>query len=335
MVGFIAALSLIPYIQVIRSAAAWVPLVQVPDYSFQWFSLRLRNTLDAASSWASIIWFGAVALCLFLGLRRYTSRRIDAVTAPIDDPLLFGWVTLVIGAGGSYAFLKILSYYTQPWYYLTLLCIVGVSLDVGFGSLVRSNAARLTRLVCAVSISILVVVSALQFLRERMTNVDDVAAQLEQIARPGDLIVVTPWHFSISLARYYRGEARMATIPTTSFRRFHRYDVIRAEMMERDQRSPIHDAELLTATALKSGARVLIAGAPRFPSTAATISMPPAAPTREGLWLEGVHQEAWNDSYGQFVRRHARSLTVIHYPSVTEISHYERLAIVQAEGWRD
>ena len=147
-----------------------------------------------------------------------------------------------MGVVGYAGFLRVLNYWTQPWYYITLAAFVACLLEVLFGAWPATSkskvALRVVRLAVALLLLCVAVRPAWKELPTRHTNIDVIAGRLQQLATKDDLIVVPRWECAISLNRYYRGPSEVITLPPISEHRFHRYDLVLRQMMTADPLSP-------------------------------------------------------------------------------------------------
>ena len=152
--------------------------------------MRSPGIADPIAIW---LWTGAFFVGLIavvnLGIRRQ-----------LPSPILFAAVTCLVAIPVYAVFLRVLSYYTQPWYYITLTILVACCLDILLGSS-RDDAASTTagllrniRLLLAVALLSLATLPAWDELPTRHTNVDLVAATLRTEATRDDVIVATHWH---------------------------------------------------------------------------------------------------------------------------------------------
>ena len=90
-----------------------------------------------------------------------------------------------------------LHYYTQPWYYITLLAFVACSLDVLFGvwpisanQRVLPLLLRSSRLAAGLALLCFAGLPDWEEMPVRHTNVDLLAARLRPLAASGDVILV-------------------------------------------------------------------------------------------------------------------------------------------------
>jgi hypothetical protein len=332
VIGLLAALSLLPYAGVIRSAAGWNALVRIADFSPSFFFAKLNQTLEAAGFWSLLVWVDATVMALLVAVVVAAHRR--TVTTHERERLSFAAVALLIGSLGTFWFLRILSYGTHPWYFLTLMTCVAVCADIIFGVAVRSRGGRLCK---AAIVSLLAAATFLvgrKPLTSPLSNVRQASEVLEKIARPSDLVVVTPWEFGVTFDRYYRGRAPWKTLPDLSFHHFHRYDMVKAAMQKEDQLDPIRiplDEALAT---LEQGGRVFIAGVPGRVSDSSRVELRGPAPAPDGQWPEHLYQTQWTNTFTQYVKQHSAKLDTLSGYRVTNVSRYETMVVLVAEGWR-
>jgi hypothetical protein len=250
------------------------------------------------------------------------------------DVALFSSVAMIVGSIGIFFFLKILSYETNPWYYLTLLALVAVCIDSISGSLIHSETARLTRLAGVMLIGIATFLPALHMVSARMTNVDLIASRTQLLATRGDLIVVNPWYLGVSWSRYYRGPARWITLPPMEFHRTHRADVIKRYMMEADQTTPVRSVQSDVASTLQSGNRVFIVGdMPSVPRGTKPVILPPA-PVDGNQWPSDLYGYHWAQSLDYFLQQHSTNVSAINVNGPWRINGFENLSFFVVTGWK-
>jgi hypothetical protein len=234
-------------------------------------------------------------------------------------------VTLVVGFVGTGIFLKLVSYPTQPWYYLPLLAIAGSCVDGCWAVLGRSGAGANARTTVAVLVILATSPSAWRIAGTRRTNVDVAASAVARDARRGDLVVVSPWYLGISFSRYYAGAASWVTVPPIGSLAFHRYDLLKAQMANPRAMEPV--LEKLRET-LAAGGRVFWIGPlPDLREGARIPRERPSAP--EGL--RGGEQEARQEEWGRLAARHIASFAprveTILIDTGQPVHAYERLDV--------
>jgi hypothetical protein len=275
-----------------------------------------------------------VALSVIGGLVAVSFPKRLKLSESQREVALFCLVSLLVGLAGNYVFLKILSYYTEPWYYLPLLSLTAVCVDALVGALIQTRPARIVRLAAALVIVTATLVPTRRAVRTRLTDVDVVAAQLAALARPGDLVLVTPWHYGVSFNRYYRGSAEWMTVPPISSHLLHRYDLLTELMHMPDQTFPARQATDRAADALRAGHRVFIAGGLVDPPPGEQPRVLPPAPWPGGIWSEGAHEQQWSMMVSQFLTQHVAKKTRIPIEVTRVVSRYENLSLEMLEGWR-
>ena len=327
-IGFVSALSLIPYVQVIHAAKGWNALVRIPVYTFEWFTSRLLETLLPGGWWALPVWVVAFVVCMSIGVFAITRRGVH-LSEDQRDAILFASVMLGVGSAGSFVFLRTLSYATQPWYYLTLLLVVAVAIDVILGTAAASKRSLGTLSVAAIIVGGSTALAGSTQLASRLTNADTVAQQLRRISRSGDVILVNPWYYGVSFERYYRGQARWQTLPAIPFHAFHRYDLVMNAA--NDSTNAAMSADLDDAKrALIRGSTVFVVGKfPRASTDQRSNKRPRYAAADWDL------NRRWAAELADWIRLHASSSVAVRLDSKQPISRYEAMTITAVRGWRE
>jgi hypothetical protein len=167
----------------------------------------------------------------------------------------------------------------------------------------------------------------------RQTNIDLIAARLNQAAGKGDLIVVSPCHSGISFYRYYCRAARWATVPPLDFLKFHRYDLIKTQMMARDQTQPVTPVMAAALAALRGGHRVWLVSDLRLLPHGSSLPLPPPAPSQEWGWREGLYSRSWTAMAQTYLRATAHRAQKVPVTLRGQVSRYEDLQVWMFEGW--
>ncbi|MGZ4966727.1 MAG: hypothetical protein ACXV97_06090, partial [Chthoniobacterales bacterium] len=210
-IGAVAGVSLLPYLSIIRRVQSWSFIWKVPfTASGTW------SKLSETFGWPWL-WLLLFAIAIILGAYALVKRA--------DERLLFAFVTLIVALVGYGAFLRVLGYLLQPWYFIVLLAFAAMCFEILLAN------ARPVRVGAALLVAILAAYPAWISLQARQTNIDLVAAKLETLASRGDLILINPFPFGISFQHYYRGAASIETIPPLSDLRSHRADLLKEKMM--------------------------------------------------------------------------------------------------------
>jgi len=335
LIGALAAISMAPYAAIISNVNKWNMLVRIYDYDLAWFREKLDETLRPAGPWLLYAWVGLFALAVPAAVRAVRSPDDFGISQRNREVALFSLVTLLVGVLGVFLFLKRLSYLTQPWYYLTLLSLAGVCIDAVFGAVINTPLLRIARLVVVLVLAGSTFPSALTAVRQRLTNVDLVASRLHDISQPGDLVLVNHWHFGISFDRYYHGSAGWMTVPPVGFHRFHRYDLLKQQMMLSDQTLPVRQVIARSVEVLQAGHRVFIVGRLDLPSGVQPVLLMPAAPLPgHDPWPTNDYLTQWSLMVGLFLKQHSTTLVPLRVEVPIRVNRYENAELFVASGWR-
>jgi hypothetical protein len=328
VIGAVAALSLLPYVNPIRAAQSWWVVSQT--------GTNLEITLDRLSRLTGSffgVWVAVMVLALVFGMSRVVLAPRRNPVGDGEDLALFGSIALVLGAAGFGVFIQLTGLLTQTWYYLPVLCFTAVCCDV---IVVRAHpVAGMGVLMLAVAtLMISISPSAYAALRWRQTNGDLVAAAVARNAGADDLVIVHPWYLGITYGHNYRGATKWMTLPPLADYRFHRYDLIKEKLAMADAIVPVLER---VETTLRSGNRVWVVGRLPVPPTdgAAPVRLPPAPNGPRG-WDDQPYSEAWGLEFRQLLESHVTNATLVIDPvtnSIT-INPAERMKLIVTSGWK-
>jgi len=244
--------------------------------------------------------------------------------------LLFGLLTSLISIVGYGAFLNVLHKPPSPRYYLPLICLIAVSVDLIVANLSRFLWVRITRVIFVIALVIFLPWAAWPRIILRETNIDIIAHKLEREARPNDLIIVNPWSPGISFNWYYHGATRWITLPNISDHMIHRYDLIKEKMMNP---FPLEDVKSETATTLHSGNRVWVVGTLHVANSPGIPLFPFPAPDPEFGWQHLIYRDAWSRQFRNFVARRAVKADCL-IKRTPNVNPQENVALWLVEGER-
>ena len=263
-IGALCAASLLVYLPTMERLRAWSDLLRY-DINVQWILKRFAEAADIngeTGAWMAVLIVAVV------------------VMRPRTPAVVFAAIILIVYTVAQLAFLVILGYQTQPWYYLIWMCVAAVLVDVLVPhALVRAAAALL--------IAVLAFNQTRVVVAQRMTNVDVVARTLERDAKPGDIIVVYPWHLGASFHRYYHGTTPWQTLPPLSDYSVQRYDEAKKAITDMRERALV---AAVTAT-LRRGGTVWYAGFPLFAEQSIPIGRSKPQVQADARW-SGALQDA-------------------------------------------
>jgi hypothetical protein len=333
--GAPAALSFLPYRSVFRRAADWNMLLQMPAYDLNLFWTKLVECLDSSGWWAIWLWIGVLCVAIFLTVASFALLPDWKPSRRAQDVVLFNVVLLGVGVIAYYAFLKRLDYLTQAWYYLIMLAFTAAAMDALVGASCFTAPARISRICAGVGIFLGSAAGAHYLIPLRLSNTDLIAAELGRTARLNDFIVVDPWFYGVSYARYQASSAPWSTLPPMEFHRYQRYDLIKELMQCKDQTEPIRPLLARVQSTLQAKGRVYLVGEFHLPSAQFPLFVPPPAPESATGWIWNVYSESWSLQFGAFLRRHAISANRLSLPKSAPVCSLENSPLFVIEGWRD
>jgi hypothetical protein len=322
-IGLVAALSLLPYWGNIILSRDW----QGPN----WHPVRLREigsslvkALNASGPWLVWIWAGLALLAIGTAL-------VFAIRARVWKMVYFG--AALLAATVFYGlFLERIGLQQRSWYFLILLAPVALAIDVilaGFAApAMRRCRAGLALLLAACSIP-----ACYAGAQIRQSNADLVAETLQRQARPGDLILVSPWYYGVALQRYYTN--RFDTIPPVTELRIHRYDMMKKQMLAENPIGPLLEQARQT---LRSGHVFWVAGDFSFPPAGQPQPLLPPYHEEMVMDVPAAHYwSSWMFQFAQMVQTHSTSgfQVELSVPGAATINGEEDMLLLQFSGWKE
>lgn len=329
--GGTAALSLTPYLGIIARAQDWSVLNR-GLVTLASLASVMTSALEAGGQGVMIAWGVLGALATGFGLIAGMSRR-GSLTERDHRRLLCQGITLVLVPGIFLGFLLFLGMPTQAWYYLLPTCVMAVAIDEVFAlAALRGGGWRALRPLIVVVLFAFGISEAWQGVAVRQTNADLVASKLDAVSSTKDLILVNPWYYAISLARYYRGSAPIVPVPPIDDVRIHRYDLVKRKMMEQDPLGPL----LARCTeVLRSGGRIWVVGWLNAPPAGQEPPVLPTAPQSQWGWSEAAYAISWTLQVGHLVVTRAQRASRVAVDVPGSVNPLEDLPLLRVEGWRE
>ena len=325
----LCAASYIPYLQRYSRSRDWLVLLKYPQ-SLDTLRQQFLATCGAPFSimpwvWLVILFFSMIGA----GRSLVTNRRDKA--APEWALLLFAFIVILLSVPAHFAFAQLLhDPLPNTRYYLALFCLLAAGADLIITNLARFDWIRLARLAVVVPGMIALSIADWPHILERETNVDLLAERLNHDATAADLVIVRPWYIGVTFNRYYRGPARWMTVPEMSDHRTHRWDLMKAKMLEND---PLADLRRAIFETLESGHRVWLVGG-AAPPEPGQLLRPPPAPDPEHGWSNQFYSYAWSMQLGEFLGQHVLDGHTVVEPG-KGVNNQENIALLVAAGWRD
>jgi len=329
-VGLAAALSLPPYIGVLRKAQDWTMLMKPPQVDFERFWQILSEAMSQPIPFAFWIWVILTAIALFAALQEHLDGTASDDFPRRRDLALFGAISLLTGLATFLTFLRIAGVPTQVWYYIPLLSFAALSLDTALAPTLNGGSARKWKLAIFVLISAFLAVPTWRALEARQTGIDRIAGELSRRVTAQDLVLISPWYLGITFQRYYTGSAVWVTVPPIDDLSIHRWDLLKAKMVSHDTIDPALQSIERT---LKSGNRLwLVWSFSPLPKGTDPPTLPPAPESRWG-WISDVYVEVWTLQANHFIETHQLQREEIEISPQSPINPFEDLSVEVASGW--
>ena len=324
-IGFVAALSLGPYVKPICATHYGWQMLQ--------YGASFWNCLGRLSTLAGNllgVWLVVALLAAVWGISRIFRKPSPEETLGQPDLPLFCGIAILLGVIFFSVFIKMSGLPTQSWYYLTVVCFTMAGCNGVFPRVhTRTRIGVLAIAVFALGLS----PSAYSELRWRQSNGDMIAAQVAKAAAADDFIIVNTWYYGVTFARYYKGAAPWTTLPSIADYRFQRYDLMMKNLQTPHAIAP--ELERAKRT-LQSGHRVWIVGELAAPPLGAPMPAdPPIAPNGPSGWLDAPYYAIWEYQLGWYLQKHAANVTFF-VPEATNaiaVNVFENLGLVAFRGW--
>jgi hypothetical protein len=319
LVGAIAAGSMLPYVATLQAqhlGTGGFQLAQLPV---------LVRTLSAQHAIVPWVWLVLVAMALAGGVLAW--RRPDSMSLRQRDQCLFATTAGISAALLFIGFLVTLGYPTQAWYYIALLALLALALDVVLQPLLRGPRGRILTAGFAVLLLALSIPSAWRTTATRFTNVDVVGRTLARTAQAGDLIVVQPWYLGIPFQRYYASNVPWTLLPPIEDRRVHRWDLLAQHIAAAEPIRPILERAQAT---LERGDRVFIVRLfPVSRRNAPPVRVPPAP---DGIREASLYDLAWVSQLDSLLERHAARFARAPLEPMGRVNEFESAWVRIAYG---
>jgi hypothetical protein len=200
--------------------------------------------------------------------------------------------------------------------------------------MIRSNVARIGRLLGAMLLGVITFFPAVHASHIRMTNVDLLARRTQALASRNDLIVLNIWFHGVTWRRYYNGATPWTAIPPLKFYRWQRPDLVKELMMEADQMVPIEPVDSAIGRTLRAGNRVFLVGDLPVTTPGKIPLILPAAPMPGNQWPSSKYTDQWAFAVSYFLQQHAATLTLIPVDAPRRVNDFENLSLRVASGWK-
>jgi hypothetical protein len=322
-VGFIgaaAALSLLPDLGNLLRSREWFDITQA-SAQFDGVLDALLETCRAGGPWMAPVWSalfamaGAAALVMGWKMRAWN--------------MVYGGVVLAAGTALFLGFMRYSSVSPRIWHYPIFLAPTALAIETVLAGipLARVQWTRPALAMLAVLVSIPLCREGVML---RQTNIDLIALKLKASAQPGDLIVVSPWYFGLSLRRYL-DEKRWTSVPPIADYRFHRYDLLKERMVSSH---PIAGLEDQIRQTLRGGHALWVAGMFHSPPQG---KAPKVFPTYQGgvELADASYCDAWVCQIADMIRTNGCDVASVRVPvpGAAPVNPVEDISLRVIRGW--
>lgn len=321
-------LSLLPYLPVVKRQQAWSALIAHPGGTAD-LGRMLAGALGANGGWMVLVWMMLAVLGIGAGVRCQQGRALSPDAARKADRALYALAAMGTGLAGYGVFLLVLRYPTNTWYYVLPLSLTAWCLDLLLGGVTRP-AFRAARALLCFALLAGTFSPARLGAQARQTGMDLAAAAVAAQARPGDLVLVSPWYDGASFRRCYHGAAPWQTVPPMACAGYGGMDQMKRQMMARQPLTPVFGQ--ITQT-LRSGGRVwLVETLPWVAAGAPVSALLPAPQCRSG-WSMAPYVRNWGQQVQAFLQAHATQIHKEPAPAPPPINSLEDPQIETCHGW--
>ncbi len=331
-IGLAAALSLLPYSIPVTRAAKWNMILGIaPGFAHYWSVFAAL--LGSAGSFMITAWVALMIVAVIATVVAQWPRLSPGLSNERRDLALFAGLTLVIGLASYAAFIRVLNYGTNPWYYVALAVLAAVALEAALGAFLVAPWLRIARLAVAAVLAAACLNGGWNELQTRQTNIDMIAADLQSTADKNDLILVSSWSSGLTFDRYYHGATPWTTIPPFPENKVHRSDLVKEFMMQREAVRPNLAAIEKT---LRSGHRVWLVGVLPYFQPGQHPSDLPLPPLPGSGWFAPPYEAMWPAQVGYFLQTHINFNRDVQVKQFGEqISPYENTVLEVVQNWHD
>ena len=328
-IGAAAAISLLPYLPILSATGDWSKILAGKN-DVASVTTVARDAIASAGPIAEWIWlalFSAIIIvALFAALVRKSS---DAGLA--RDRMVFATIVLLVAAVGTVGFLCAAKYLVFPRYFLGVFITGALCINLFWNALPNRTAIRALSLCLVLIVAVTSLRPLLEQARTRMTNVDKIAAALDQRAAAEDLIIVTSPLYGISLRRYYHGQASWMTLPPIEDLTLHRWDLMKQAMTQPD---PVPNLVSRAKTVLQSGHKTFLVGKLGPAPSTEPESLPPAPESQFGWQLE-AYTNQWKSELTYWFEHHALHGTNVTVDQDEFVNPLEQLGLFEISGLRE
>ena len=324
--GAAAVASLLPYLPVMIATNDWSKILANKNDLVSVVTAARDAIADPGvlveSVWLALILavlISAVVVCI-------PRNRLDLTR----DRIIFAAVVLFVAVIATIGFLWWAKYLVFPRYFLALLALAALCVDIFWNAVPRQTPVRALGLCLALVVAIASFRPLFERSQTRMTNCDQIAAMLEQRAVADDLIIVTSPLYGISFQRYYHRRTNWVTLPPLGDLTLHRWDLLKQAMTQPD---PVPELVSRAENVLRAGHKIFLVG--KLGPAPGTEPEPlPPAPQSEFGWQMEAYTAQWKSELTYWIEHHALHGTDLRVDQTEPVNPLEHLGLFEIFGWR-
>jgi len=329
-VGILAAATVLPYLWTFSKIYDGHIVTRVPIGLMEFFT-NFKKAIDPSDTLLTWVW-AALALLTLIIFIRVLVKSTQSFSVKEKELAIYLLTTMLISFMTYFAFIKILSWPTQSWYYLPIMAVLVVIIDRGIDGICKNGSlGRIIRIAFVLVIAPFLFKDSWNNAFTRKTNIDVLSAKLESLVDKDDLIVVTRFYYGVSFARYYQGAAAWVTLPEIADHSVHRYDLLKEKMMETEPIKPVLQKMINT---LQNGHRVWLVGRLNTLSPGKIPRPLPPAPQSPYGWSENAYESSWLEMAAYTLQMHGQPPKVISIPVDTQANELENLPLMLVQDIR-
>ena len=329
-IGALAALSLAPYVPIIRSTQEWAVIVANQNDIATVLAVG-RDAIANSGAFAKWTWISLIVATLlalsYVLVFRGSSKDVDLAR----DRFVFAAATLLVAGAVTIGFLSAASYLVFPRYFLAAMAMAALCISVFWNTLPRRMSIRALSLGLAILVALTSLGPSFERARMRMTNSDKIAAALAKRAGPDDLVVVTSSLYGISVQRYYHGQADWIALPPLADFSLHRWDLLKQAIAGPD---PVPELLSRMQNVLQAGHKVFLVGK-LGPAPATQPDSLPPAPLSSFGWQFEAYTSQWKSELTYWIEHHALHGTNLSIDENELVNPFEELGLFEISGLRE
>ena len=322
---FVAALSMAVYLPAISHYRSEI-IVSNYRLSMEIIVATLLDTMAANGPWLLFGWFAGFFALVY----------VVAKGPREPSPGLYCLLAIVIAAVAGATFFKIGAMHPFPWHYIPFVAVCAVAIECGIADRGPGGRLALGKILLACYVAAVSLPAACSAAHLRRTNMDRVAATLEEKSRTNDLILVEPYWLRPSFLKYYHGAAPWRIVPVDPDDPgsvwLGQVISIKNIMAKPNSIQPTLD---LVRKTLQGGGNVWIVG---YVSPLPDGAQPPKlipAPHPDYGWDNKVYSALWSQCLSCFLRAHAEKPESLVVRSNRPVDNIENVPLLLFHGWRD